>query len=268
MNSQSSSIVVSGLDVTAAVGQNKEAFLAGLISGKNTFGVMKREGRQSPEGSDPLQEKYIGVEIPHLHVPNTISKSLLRTASWSGQISVSTLHEAWHDSRLDEVDSSRIGLVIGGSNVQQRELVSLHDKYRNKPQFLRPTYAMNFMDSDVVDICTEVFTIRGPSYTLGGASVSGQVAVIQAINAVKSGQVEVCLAMGSMMDLSYWECRDFRTLGAMGSEKFGSTPEQACRPFDKDHDGFIYGESCGVVAIETMKHAKKRGADIYAHLKG
>ncbi|WP_075185093.1 beta-ketoacyl synthase N-terminal-like domain-containing protein [Teredinibacter haidensis] len=268
-----SSIVVSGIGVTASAGQNKEAFLAGLLSGENLFGIMQREGRQAPEtppseDETPLQEKYLGAEISKLSVPDSIPKSLLRTASWSSQVTVSTLHEAWNDSRLDEVASERIGLVIGGSNVQQRELVNVHDKYRDKPQFLRPTYAMSFMDSDAVGVCTEVFPIRGPSYTLGGASASGQVAVIQAINAVRSGQVDVCIAIGSMMDLSYWECRGFRTLGAMGSEKFAFSPELACRPFDLDHDGFIFGEACGVIVIETKEHARKRGADIYAEIKG
>ncbi len=52
------------------------------------------------------------------------------------------------------------------------------------------------------------------------------------------------------MDLSYLECHAFRSIGAMGSDRYSEEPSKACRPFDRHRDGFIYGESCGVVVIE------------------
>ena len=65
-------------------------------------------------------------------------------------------------------------------------------------------------------VCSEVFGIRGLAITVGGASASGQLAAIQAIEAVRSGQVDVCIALGALMDLSFFECQAFRSLGAMG----------------------------------------------------
>jgi malonyl-ACP decarboxylase len=94
------------------------------------------------------------------------------------------------------------------------------------------------------------------------------VAVLQAIQAVKSGQVDVCIAVGGLMDISYWECQGLRSLGAMGSDRFSAEPTLACRPFDKDRDGFIYGESCGVVVIERDDLDKRSGVKPYARLSG
>ena len=52
------------------------------------------------------------------------------------------------------------------------------------------------------------------------------------------------------MDLSFWECQGFKSLGAMGSDRYADHPSLACRPFDRDTDGFIYGENCGVIVLE------------------
>lgn len=265
-----SDIAVTGVGVTSAIGQGKAAFVSALLEGRHRFDVMRRPGRQRPAADDAHTSAtaYLGAEIADLVVPDSVSRSLLRTASWSGQVALATLHEAWGDARLDDLPPERIGLVVGGSNFQQRELVQIHDAYRGREQFLRPTYGMSFMDSDLCGLCTEVFGIRGFAYTIGGASASGQVAVLQAIEAVRSGRVDVCIALGALMDISYWECQGFRSLGAMGSDRYATEPALACRPFDTDRDGFIFGESCGVVVVERAETAKRPGITPYARLAG
>lgn len=272
-NPSHSDFVVSGVGVTSAIGQGKAAFLPALLAGQHRFDVMHRPGRQRPvpdgAAADVGQARgFLGAEIPALSIPESISRSLLRTASFSGQVALATLYEAWEDAGLDRVARERIGLVVGGSNFQQRELVLAHDSYRGRETFLRPTYGMSFMDSDVCGMCTEVFGIRGMAYTVGGASASGQLAVLEAIHAVESGRVDVCIAMGALMDLSYWECQGFRSLGAMGSDRYADEPARACRPFDRDRDGFIFGEACGVVVVERLASAERSGHSPYASLSG
>jgi malonyl-ACP decarboxylase len=172
------------------------------------------------------------------------------------------------EARLADVDPRRIGLIVGGSNIQQRELAQIHEAYRDCSAFLRPTYALSFMDSDLCGFCTAQFGIRGLAYTVGGASASGQLAIVQAAQAVLTNQVDVCIALGALMDLSHWECRGLRALGAMGSDRYANEPALACRPFDRDHDGFIFGESCGAVVIESLESSQRRGAEPYAALRG
>ena len=253
--------VVTGMGVIAATGQGKAAFAAALLEGRNAFGVMQRPGRQRDSA-------YIGAEISEIQFSPNITRQTLRAASLSAQAALAVLQEAWTDAHLSEVDPCRIGLIIGGSNVQQRELEQTHESYRDRPAFLRPTYAMLFMDSDLCGFCTAQFGIRGLAYTVGGASASGQLAIVQAAQAVLMKQVDVCIALGALMDLSHWECRGLRAVGAMGSDRYGNEPLLACRPFDRDHDGFIFGECCGAVVIESMESRQRRGAKAYATLRG
>lgn len=267
-------IQISGLGVTSAIGQGKAAFISALLQAEHAFAVMQRPGRQYPisvAGEKAEVEEssaFLGAEISSLSLPESLSAGLLRTASFSGQVVLATLHEAWHDANLNEVDPARIGLVIGGSNFQQRELVQLQEDYRGRQHFLRPSYGFTFMDSDLCGLCTESFAIQGFAYTLGAASASGQAAILQAVQAVQSGQVDICIALGALMDLSYWECQGFRTMGAMGSDRYAQQPGLASRPFDQDRDGFIYGECCGAVVIERVDTKRRADANPYAQVAG
>jgi malonyl-ACP decarboxylase len=74
------------------------------------------------------------------------------------------------------------------------------------------------------------------------------------VDAVRSGRVEACIALGALQDLSYFECQGLRAMGAMGSDRFADEPGRACRPFDRERDGFIFGESCAALVI------RRRGA--------
>ncbi|MGK3962584.1 beta-ketoacyl synthase N-terminal-like domain-containing protein [Sorangium sp. So ce118] len=244
-------LVISGIGVTASIGQGKEAFRSALFEGRHSFGVMARPGRQRGRA-------YIGAELPELSIPPSISRRNLRTASHTGQAAVVTLHEAWQDADLAGVPPERVGLIVGGSNMQQRELLQTYESYRDRPEYIRPNHAVTYMDSDVCGFCTEQFGIKGLAYTIGGASASGLLAVIQAIHAVRSAQVDVCIALGALADLSFLELQAFRSLGAMGSDRYADDPSRACRPFDASRDGFIYGESCGAVVIERAESARQR----------
>ncbi|MCW8876731.1 MAG: beta-ketoacyl synthase N-terminal-like domain-containing protein [Kangiellaceae bacterium] len=273
-NCNQGEIIVSGVGVTSSIGQGKSAFTAGLLDGGQKFGVMQRPGRQKPDSLERKNDDedqsnlFLGAEISDFKIPEEIPRNILRTASYSAQVALATLDEAWREAKLTEFDPRRIGLIVGGSNFQQRELIQTYESFREKIHFVRPTYAMNFMDSDLCGICTDVFGIQGFAFTQGGASASGQLAILQAIQAVQSGQVDVCIAMGALMDISYWECQGFRSLGAMGSNRFSGEPDKACRPFDQNRDGFIYGESCGVVVIEKGGGEIRNGITPYARLSG
>lgn len=269
-NHKHSEILITGLGVTTAVGQGKAAFISALLQGQHAFGVMQRPGRQVPlsgkEKDSRQSNLFLGAEIASLSMPESVSENKLRSASYSSRVAIATLYEAWNEAKLGEADPHRIGLVVGGSNFQQRELIQTYEAYQNRVQFVRPTYGISFFDSDLCGLCTELFGIQGFAYTLGGASASGQIAILQAIQAVQSGQVDVCIAIGALMDLSYWECQGFRSLGAMGSDRYAQDPISACRPFDQDRDGFIYGECCGVVVVESTLSAKTREVKPYARL--
>lgn len=150
-----------------------------------------------------------------------------------------TLSEAWEEAELDDTDSARIGLVVGGSNFQQRETLQLYESYQDRSSFISPSYGLSFMDSDLCGLCTDQFGITGLAYTVGGASASGQLAVIHAIQQVLSGEVDVCIALGALMDLSYMECEALRALGAMGTDKYADAPEKRAVPSIRTETGLF-----------------------------
>ena len=263
---QESNIIVTGLGVVSAIGTTKSAFIDALLGGHHNFGFLERPHRQ--RANERYATRFIGAEIPELEVPKTISNNILKSCSLSTKAALACLNEAWQDAELVLVDPERVGLIVGGSNIQQRELIQTIEKYQNRCQFIPPSYAIKFMDSDVCGVCTEVFGIQGLAHTVGGASASGQLAIIQAIQAIRCNQVDVCIALGCMQDISYLECQAFRAIGAMGSDKYSTAPDLSCRPFDRDHDGFIFGESCGAVVLEREDFRTQSVPRNYATVNG
>lgn len=254
-------IVVSGLGVTSAVGRGKQAFGAALFAGEHGFAVMQRPGRQQ-------DTRFIGAEIAPLGQIDRLPENLLRSTSFTVQVALATLGEAWADAELDAVDGRRIGLIVGGSNLQQRELMLAQARCAGQLQYLRPSYAVSVFDTDICGLCTSVFGIQGLAHTVGGASASGQLAVIEAAEAVLSGRVDVCIAVGALMDLSFWECQGFRAMGAMGSTRHADAPGLACRPFDEARDGFIFGEACAALVVERAGQRELARRAPYARLSG
>ncbi len=106
------------------IGQGKAAFICGLIEGRHAFGVMKRPGRQRPASSIETGEgsgqgtSFLGAEIPFLSIPELFPQKMLRTASFSGQVALVTLHEAWNEANLAKVEPHRIGLIVGGMPIR------------------------------------------------------------------------------------------------------------------------------------------------------
>jgi malonyl-ACP decarboxylase len=256
---------ITGLGVVSAIGQGKAAFLSSLLRGEHAFGYLQRAGRVS--SGDAPSARLLGAELPALQLPAELPEKTVRGASLSAQAALACVDEAYREARLQELDAHRIGLIVGGSNFQQRELHETYRSYAGRRAYLKPSYALSFMDSDVCGYCTAHYGIRGVAYTLGGASASGQLAVLQAAEAVSSGQLDACIAVGALMDLSAWECQAFRSLGAMGSDAFADQPARACRPFDRDRDGFVYGEACAALVIEAVARTG-RSVERYATLRG
>lgn len=257
--------VITGVGIATAIGQGKANFTEALLAGRTAFGYLQRPGR---EGTPP----FIGAEIATLATNALLPEHnrMLRSASLSTQLALLVALEAWQDARLDTacLQPERIGLVIGGSNVQQREQVQLWQRYTTNPEFVSPSYGLALWDTDLVGVLSQALQIQGEGYSVGGASASGAMAIIQAASQIQSGRMDVCLAVGALFDLSSWECHGLRNMGAMGSTRFQADPPAACRPFDQESDGFIYGEGSGVIVLESAQHAQQRGVQAYGHLLG
>jgi malonyl-ACP decarboxylase len=163
---------VTGLGVITATARNLEQFAVALRSGATHFDVLKRPGRAGPQS-------FPGAEITDSEWISS-KPGLLRTASFSSQIAVETVSQAWMDARLQERDipGDRIGIVIGGTNFQSRHQQQTIERYRASPRLIRPTYGLSFWDSDIIGVLSEYFSIEGESFCVSGASAGGAMAII------------------------------------------------------------------------------------------
>jgi malonyl-ACP decarboxylase len=140
-------LVMTGLGVTTPIGIGRESFVQGLFEGRHAFGLMRRPGRQKDTA-------FMGAELPELERPAHVSERLWRGVSLTSHAALITVSEAWDDAQLNGVDPQRIGLIVGGTNLQQREQVLTHERSAGRLSFLRPSYALTFMDTDVCAACT------------------------------------------------------------------------------------------------------------------
>lgn len=184
------------------------------------------------------------------------------------QVSTIALLEAWEQAELESspVAADRIGIVVGGQNTTQNYQYQLHETFRESPEYLSPRYALQFLETDQVGVLSDIFNIRGEGLTVGGASASGNVAVVKAQQLIQLGLVDVCVVVGVLADLSPMDIQGFQTIGAMGGRAFATEPEKACRPFDRQHEGFVYGKAGACLILESAESARKRGVHVQAEV--
>lgn len=178
--------------------------------------------------------------------------------------------EAWKHAKLDEigVTPERISCIIAGNNTTTQLQQSAYTTYSDEPLYLSPTYALQFMDTYQLGVISELFNIQGEGLTVGGASASGNLALIEGARMILSGCTDICVIIGSLAELSPVEIQGFINVGAMGGKKLAEQPEQACRPFDIDHEGFIYGQTSACIILESVASAKQRKIKPLASIKG
>lgn len=273
-------VVVSGMGATCSIARTIKEFEMALREGRNGIGWLK-----PPAGtSGPVK---IGAEINDFSFQAGLHRlsssgfqpgeSMLQKADQCArrspfpvQASVLSTLEAWQGGRLHQqkIPPHRLGLVVAGNNLNRQYSFAVYQKNRQSPAYINPRYALHFMDTDLLGTLSEIFEIRGEGFTVGNASASGTVGILKAYQLIRWGIVEACLVIGGLTQLSPLELQAFYNLGAMGGKRFGAEPARACRPFDRDHEGFIYGQASGALILETRESAEKRGAPVLAEIAG
>lgn len=162
----------------------------------------------------------------------------------------------------------KIGLIVAGSNLTNCVQASFFPKFQQDPEYLSPMYALLFMDTDHIGTISEIFNIAGEGFTVGGASASGNIGIIKGFQMIQLGIVDACIVVGALADLTNMELQGFYNIGAMGGKTFHDKPEKACRPFDRDHEGFIYGQASGCLILESFESAQKRNIPLLAEMLG
>ena len=182
-----------------------------------------------------------------------------------------TADEALKDSGYtpqSEEEAERTGIIfgsgIGGLQTISGGTNTIRDAgpHRLSPFFI-PSALINLIGGQIAI----KYGFKGPNTTVSTACATGTHAIGDAYRLIRDGEADVMIAGGSEAAIAPCGVGGFSQARAL-STKYNDTPEKACRPWDKDRDGFVMGEGAGAVVLEEYEHAKARGARIYAEVVG
>lgn len=257
-------VVVSGIGILSPFGYGADAFKDALEEGVTCIDhVGESSSLPIKVGAlikDFSFEAFLGSREDLNGGLKQKSRQLARRTPISAQCSILAVLDAWHNARLEAWDdpSLRKGIVVGGSNLSQNFMHEMQSKHKDSPEFITPSYGLHFMDTFHVGILSELFSIHGEGFNVGGASASGNVALIKGMQMIRHNEADICIVVGTMADLSSLELMALTNLNAMGGKDFANEPQKACRPFDKKHEGFIYGQAAACIILESKESALKR----------
>ncbi|HJS55712.1 MAG TPA: beta-ketoacyl-ACP synthase II [Chitinophagaceae bacterium] len=256
-------VVVTGLGAITPLGNTIDEYWNGLINGVSgadmitLFNASKFKTRFACEikGFDPTA---------------FLEKKEARKIDRFTQTALVASDQAVKDAGItkDNVDTDRVGVVfasgIGGLITFQEEVINFA-KGDGTPRF-NPF----FIPKMILDIAAGQISMRhgfrGPNFAVVSACASSTNAMMEAGNLIKLGMADIILTGGSESVISEAGVGGFNAMKALSERN--DDPKTASRPYDKDRDGFVMGEGAGVVVLESLEHAKARGARIYCELAG
>ncbi|OGN97137.1 MAG: beta-ketoacyl-[acyl-carrier-protein] synthase II [Chloroflexi bacterium RBG_13_51_36] len=255
-------VVITGLGAVTPLGTGVEESWRKLCQGKS--GVA-RITKFDPSGFNV----QIAAELKDFHPEDFLDKKKIRRTDPFIQYALVAARMAIDDAgfAINENNASRVGVVLGscagGMNMYEKNLHALCDEGAEKVSpFFIPGFIANMAAGEV----SMALGARGPSKCVVTACATGNNCIGDALRLIQYGEADAMIAGGSdayVLPIAVAGFDKMRTLSRRNSE-----PEKASRPFEKDRDGFVVGEGAGVVILEEMESALRRGAKIYAELVG
>ena len=255
-------VVITGLGVVTSLGLSTEEFFSNLLAGKS--GV-SRITRFDPSN---LEVQFAG-EIKNFPFRDRFDIKLEKRTDRFTQYALWASLDAIKDAQLnlDSIDKDRVGVIIGSGmgGIETWEIE--HIKYLNGgPKKVSPLLVPMMIPDMASGQVSIHFGFRGPNFCVTSACASGAHAIGEAFRLIKAGDADIIITGGSEAPITGYCISSFANMGALS--KRNEEPEKASRPFDRDRNGFVLGEGCGVVVLEELSHALKRDAKIYCEICG
>jgi 3-oxoacyl-[acyl-carrier-protein] synthase II len=262
MDSSSRRVVVTGLGAVASLGHEVDAFWAGLLAG--------RSGVDRVSLFDPTPyASHVGAEVRGWDAADHMDPKEARRNDRYTHFGFVAAKQACRDAGLEmgREDPDRVGVMIGsgigGMYTYESQLKVLAER---GPRKISPFT----IPSLIGNMCSGLFAIelgaRGPNFGVVSACATGTHALGEAAHAIRRGDVDVMVAGGSEAAITPFAYASFCAMKAMSTRN--DEPRRASRPFDRGRDGFVMGEGAGVLVLESLEHARARGARIYCELAG
>jgi 3-oxoacyl-[acyl-carrier-protein] synthase II len=254
-------VVITGLGIVSSIGLGKEAFWENCLQGVS--------GIKPIQGFDvSAYRSRLGGQLPEIDFKAFIKPANIRRMDRIGKIVVSSVRLAIEDSALNlkEEDSNRIGISLGtglgSSDTVDQFFRSL---LKEGPVGAAPLLFQTAVPNAITSHCAIEYGIKGVNITFSHKESSTEMAMTFAYDLLREGRADVILAGGGD-ELSEPLYHVYSMLGALSPGRGKSA--EGMRPFDRDRNGIVLGEGSGILVLETLEHAKKRGARIYAEMAG
>jgi len=185
----------------------------------------------------------------------------------AGQMAVIAAREAWQDAGAPDVDGDRLGVVVATGIGGIWTLLTAYDTLKEKgPRRVLPMTVPMLMGNGPAAAVSLELGARAGVHTTVSACASGAEAVASGIEMIRSGRADMVVAGGTEASTHPLPIAGFAAMQALSTRN--DSPETASRPYDTARDGFVIGEGCGLLVLETEEHALARGARIYAEVAG
>ncbi len=255
-------VVVTGVGAITPIGNDVKTFWENLVAGKSGAGPITL--------FDPSQYKSrIAAEVKNFDATQHFDRKEARRIWRFTQFAIVGAREAVLDSgiSLDNEDRNRVGVLIGvgigGIEFIEEQTMLMKEKGPDRVSpFLIPMIIPN-MASGMVAI---YMGLKGPNSCTVTACASGTNAIGEACRMIQYGEADMMVTGGTESAITPLGVAGFDSMHAI--TRRNEEPEKASRPFEKNRDGFLIGEGCGILVLEDLEHAQKRGARIYCELTG
>jgi 3-oxoacyl-[acyl-carrier-protein] synthase II len=255
-------VVVTGIGMVTPVGIGTQQTWRALLNGESGVDTITQ--------FDPTNFRVrIGGEVKGWEPTNYIEKKKLKEMDRFTAFALGSAKMAMEDAKLELSDEERdeagtfVGVGLGGLQTLERTKEVLTEKGSSKISAYSIVGIIANMAAGQISMA---LGLRGPSFATTSACSSGAHALGEAAEWIRRGRAQVMFAGGAEATITPVCIGGFEAMMALS--KRNDDPKRASRPFDKGRDGFVCGEGAAILVLESMTHAKKRGAKIYAELTG
>lgn len=256
-------VVVTGLGAITPIGNNVAEFWSNIQAGVCGIGMITKFD------TSRLEVKVAGEVKGFDPVAHGLDRKEARRMALFTQYAVAAANQAWADAGLKDnpaVNPERVGVYIGngigGKEVDEEGNRVLFEKGPNR---LSPFTVPMIIANEGAGNVSISLNAKGPVLTVVTACASGTDAIGAAMDLIRAGRADIVVAGGSESTITEYCVGGFQVMRALSTN---ADPLKACRPFDKDRDGFIMAEGAGILILESEEFAKARGARIYAEVAG
>jgi 3-oxoacyl-[acyl-carrier-protein] synthase-1 len=255
-------VVITGLGIVSSIGNNAAEVLDSLKAGKSGI----------TSNADMIERGFrsqIAGDIK-LDVSDFVDKRALRFMGPGAAYAHIAMEQAIKDAGLDEreISNYRTGLIAGSGGPSTSAMLAAHQVVMKSgaPKRIGPFAVPKCMSSTISANLSTAFKIKGVNYSITSACSTSLHCIGNATEQILLGKQDIMFAGGGE-ELDWTLSCLFDAMGAMSS-KYNDTPEKASRAFDVDRDGFVIGGGGAILVLESLDHAKARGAKIYAEVTG